>query len=461
MSKFVLGGGITGLAAGIATQWPVFEAREFPGGICSSYYMMPKKGERFFSPPERQAYRFEFGGGHWIFGHRENWELISKFATLKTYERKSSVFFSKEKLFVPYPIQNNLHALPEALHTKALEEMEKLAAEAKGEIRTMEKWLKAYFGTTLFGQFFGPFHERYTANLQKKIAPQDAYKSPLSIEQVREGAQGPGRNVGYNTVFAYPEEGLDSLARNMARECDIQYAKKVVRIDTAAHILYFQDGTSLPYETVFSTLPLNTMAAISGIEIPEKADPYTSVLVLNIGAERGRECPEDHWLYIPDAQSPFYRVGFYSNVDRSFVPSIGRSKKERVGLYVERSFLPEQKPSGEEIRTYSQDVVRELQEWQFIGETEIVDATWIDVAYTWAWPGSQWRQSTIEKLRNHRIIQIGRYGRWEFQGIAESMKEGYASSGNKETAYPQNNSARTEESRLTARKRAGHDNEAE
>ncbi len=46
MKNFILGGGITGLSAGIASGLPVFEAVDTPGGICSSYYVRSGSKER-------------------------------------------------------------------------------------------------------------------------------------------------------------------------------------------------------------------------------------------------------------------------------------------------------------------------------------------------------------------------------------------------------------------------------
>ena len=45
----ILGAGVTGLAAGMATGLPVYEAKSSAGGICASYYL--------------NGYRFEIGGG--------------------------------------------------------------------------------------------------------------------------------------------------------------------------------------------------------------------------------------------------------------------------------------------------------------------------------------------------------------------------------------------------------------
>ena len=70
-------------------------------------------------------------------------------------------------------------------------------------------------------------------------------------------------------------------------------------------------------------------------------------------------------------------------------------------------------------------MVKELQEWDYIREAEVVDPTWIDVAYTWSYPGSRWKQQAIQRLEEHNIYPIGRYGRWIFQGIADSIRDGF------------------------------------
>ena len=66
---FILGAGMTGLAAAMVSGLKVYEAQEVPGGICSSYYLKANENDPLYSVPEDQeAYRFEIGGGHWIFG---------------------------------------------------------------------------------------------------------------------------------------------------------------------------------------------------------------------------------------------------------------------------------------------------------------------------------------------------------------------------------------------------------
>jgi protoporphyrinogen oxidase len=320
-------------------------------------------------------------------------------------------------------LQNFLSCLEPSLAAQALAEM----SAPKAPVTTMAEWLEQNFGRTLCKLFFDPFHHLYTAGLHQKIAPQDSYKSPVDLSLAIKGALSSTEPVGYNTQFIYPIEGLNVLAQRMAEKCDVRYGKRVINIDPGRKIVSFKDGTSECYETLISTLPLNHMLEMTDLEIDNPPDPYTSVLVLNIGAVRGPRCPDDHWLYNPDAKSGFHRVGFYSNVDRSFMPKSAQAEQSRLSIYVERAYVGGSKPTQAEIEIYANAVVSELQDWGYIEESEVVDPTWIDVAYTWQLPGSKWRKVAMDQLEENDIYPVGRYARWVFQGIADSIRDGFYS----------------------------------
>jgi protoporphyrinogen oxidase len=224
-------------------------------------------------------------------------------------------------------------------------------------------------------------------------------------------------------TYAYPAAGLDALARALAARCDIHYGKRAVSIDAAAKEVRFADGSTVRYSTLLNTLPLDQTMQMAGLDVGCPADPCTSVLVLNIGAKRGDKLPGDHWIYIPWSKSGFHRVGCYSHVDRSFVPASARANGDAVSLYIERAFAG-RVPDTQEVDRYAASVVEELQAWGFIGDVDVLDPTWIDVGYTWAWPGSEWRSRALRLAAKHDIVQVGRYARWTFQGIADSVRDG-------------------------------------
>jgi len=435
------------LGAAWASGLPVYEAGAVPGGVCASYYLRPGEDERLNAPPENdEAWRFEVGGGHWIFGgDPEILNFIQSLAPVRSYERRSAVFLPDEQRLVPYPIQNHLRCLDPEIARRALREISEAAASARQQSTlikdnslttendnsqslpagpTMAEWLREHFGPTLYEKFFGPFHALYTAQLHERIAPQDAYKSPVNLEAVRLGAQSDVPPAGYNVSFVYPEQGLDALARGLSARADIRYGKRVTAIDTAGRTVCFEDGTAASFKTLISTLPLSTAMTLTGLKVESPPDPHTSVLVLNLGARKGPRCPSEHWVYVPRSRSGFHRVGIYSHVDRSFLPRSMRGRQELAAFYIESAFLPENRPDSARMDNLCQSMIEELQEWQWIEGAEVVSPTWIEVAYTWSLPGSTWRAEALRVLESHGIHQVGRYARWSFQGIADSLRDG-------------------------------------
>ena len=425
----VLGAGVTGLAAAMASGGTVLEAQSLPGGICRSYYMT-RSGERLAElPADAEAYRFEVGGGHWIFGEDPIvTDFLRRRSNLRFYERRSAVFFREDGIYVPYPIQNHLAYLKPSLATRALEEMV-LARPIVRPSTTMRDWLHMAFGETLSDLFFDPFHKLYTAGLWDRIAPQDPHKSPVSVHDIVAGMTGQAGAVGYNATFMYPNEGLNTLVSRLSSECQIEYGCRVERVDTQAGVVYCNGGRTWSYDRLISTLPLDEMARVADVKVPPREDPATSVLVINMGVEKGSACPEDHWVYVPHSQAGFHRVGFYSNVDATFLPVSRREAGTHASVYVEFAFGRGARPDEGTARSIIAQTARELSEWGWIRSVEVSDWNWVETAYTWTWPASNWREHALRELANRGILQIGRYGRWRFQGIVASLREGFVAGG--------------------------------
>jgi hypothetical protein len=353
--------------------------------------------------------------------------LIGSFSPLRRYERRAAVWLVDRELLVPYPIQNHLHALGREDARAILAEL--ASAPGGREARTLAEWLTLTFGETLTRLFFGPFHERYTAGLWTEIAPPDPAKTPVNLADVRRGAEGEVPPAGYNTTFWYPEEGLDAVVAGLAAACDLRLGCEAIAVDPRSRTIYFADGSEASWTVLVSSVPLNRMVKMAGLDLGEP-DPFTSVLVVNVGARRGARCPDVHWVYVPVSASGFHRVGFYSNVDEAFLPKSRRGRGSHVSAYVELACRGGDRPDAVEVERLCDAVLGELADWGWIGEVEVMDPTWVDVAYTWVRPGSSWRTSAIRELAGMGIYQVGRYGRWAqdvgMQGLAQSIHDGLA-----------------------------------
>ena len=80
--------------------------------------------------------------------------------------------------------------------------------------------------------------------------------------------------------------------------------------------------------------------------------------------------------------------------------------------------------SGVRLGIGLEKAIKELQDWGFIGKVDTYDINQIDVAYTWEYPDSDIRERKSLYLNGLGVTMIGRYGKWKFQGIAESIKDG-------------------------------------
>lgn len=416
---------MTGLAAGLASGYKIFEKESYPGGICSSYYRDIQSNRYKKSNRRSDLYRFEIGGGHWL--HSSNKlinRFLSNFCTLKEYNRESGVYLPEQNLTIPYPIQHNLRFLDEDERIACLVDLVDSRTQSTN-VTTMEEWFRENFGEELVDIFFEPFHELYTAGLWDTVGAPPGDKSPNDIEKCIRGAFSNTQESGYNVQFSYPKEGLDTLARRMASEVKIEYNREVRQINTGKKKLVFKDGKEINYDSIISTLPLNKIADMADISTNSRRNPYVSVMVVNIGAIKGNQCPDQHWLYLPESDGDFHRIGFYSNVDSSFVPD---ESSERVSIYAEKAFEGGNRPSGKEISELSDSIVKQLQDWDWIQDTEVVDPTWIDVAYTWEWPESNWAEDVSDALAKKDIYTAGRYATWasghQTQGIVGSLKQG-------------------------------------
>ncbi len=284
--NLILGAGVTGLCAGLSTRWHIHEAENIPGGICASYYVN-KRGTRTFHRDDDETYRFEIGGGHWIFGTDDSVsKFINNLTPIKTYTRKSAIYFPDNQHYVPYPLQNHLAYLENDVAKKALHEI--VVSDHNKQCSTMEEWLELHFGKTLCELFFFPFHELYTAGLFTRIAPQDQYKSPVDKETIVKGLNEKIEEVGYNSTYIYPNNGLDDLMRKIASKCTIDYNSRIVKINTSSKEVVFDCGRTAKYDTLISTLPLVKVFKMTNLPTDEYECPYTSVLVINIGAKKGK-----------------------------------------------------------------------------------------------------------------------------------------------------------------------------
>jgi protoporphyrinogen oxidase len=132
--------------------------------------------------------------------------------------------------------------------------------------------------------------------------------------------------------------------------------------------------------------------------LKEGAEELRWVSVYNLNMAVGREQVSDkHWLYFPEPEYPFYRIGFPMN----FSPALGRSGCS--SMYVEMSHRPSEQHSHEELLSRARSGMERAGILR--SEDEIVVAD-------------------VKDLRYAYVYSIGRYGAWEHTSMEDAIGQG-------------------------------------
>ena len=312
----------------------------------------------------------EESGGHWIFGMNSVIDKVFKELQIEysTYKKITGVHF-------------------DTIIDGSIQDFANRSIEYRPG--TMKEYLFQNFGRVLCNMFFSPFNKLYTNGLYERVQNECAYKNSSS---------GPS----YNNEFIYPDNGLKFLIDSLSERINVKLDHQAYKIDTDNKRVYFSNRESVSYDTLISTVPLSNLLYM--IDEYEPLECVTT-FVVNIYGDIGDRLPSHHWLYTPFGG--YYRVGFYTNVSKKFAP------KGQCMAYVETTkdtYTPEM-------------IMKDLERHGFIKKPKLGSVKNIKCAYTYRKQGQN-IENIIKKLKEKDIHSIGRYGKWKFQGIVESMMDG-------------------------------------
>jgi len=425
MSKkkiIILGAGLSGLSAAWHLQkkgidCSVFEAQAQAGGLCRS-----KKADGF---------TFDYCGHLLHFKHEYAFRLVKGLLgdNLSRHKRDSRIYFGSK--FTPYPFQANLYGLPASIVKECLAgfvergEPDKLRGKKALNFRD---WIDLNFGKGIAKHFMVPYNTKFWGLPPEKITCEwlDGFIPVPSLDQVIEGAISQSREeFGYNRQFWYPRKGgISALAEALAGQVkNISLNSKAVVIDPDRKEVGFSSGRREKYGCLISTIPLPEIPALMN-KMPVCARRlfsglrWNSIFNLNLGIE-GMDWGKKHWVYFPQADISFFRVGFFHNFSSGLVPP------GKGSLYVELSHHPDKIPdTAQTIARLKKDLKKT---GLLKGRSRIIcrDVNRIKYAYpVYDRNYSRVRKGIVDFLSGRAIIPAGRYGAWRYLSMEGAILEG-------------------------------------
>lgn len=401
----VLGGGVSGLAFANfvnSEDYLILEKESELGGYCRTVY--------------QDGFVWDYAGHFFHFATDKLKNFFkAKIDDDKLVERTkvTKIYFDED--LIDFPFQSNIHQLKKDKFQECLYDL--YFREDKEAYESFLDMLYAKFGKAITDYFLKPYNEKlYACDLNLlDVNAMGRFFPYANLDQVIKSFKKQSVE-SYNSSFLYPKEGarifVDALADEVA-------AEKISLNETVIEILYEEkvvitDKRKIKFEYLINSSPLKTFSEkVSHKKLSDlsKSFSYNKVLVFNLGFNKKSSNTDTHWMYFPDKDINFYRVGFYDNILHS----------DKLSMYVEVGYSPE-----EEVNVKEQ-LALTLENLKKVGITDdhvlvsycsiIMDPAYVHVSDE----SNVAKQEVLEILKDKDIYSIGRYGDWKYCSIEDSM----------------------------------------
>ncbi|CAD6901435.1 unnamed protein product [Tilletia caries] len=192
---------------------------------------------------------------------------------------------------------------------------------AKGIPTNFDEWIVRMMGVGIADLFMRPYNFKVWAVPTTQLVVSNTLNKKVA------------GNWGPNATFKFPAFGgtgaiWKAVAKTLPSD-KLLFKKRVAKIDAKGHLAHLEDGSSVQYKHLITTMELDFLVNNS-----ENVEPkshgiikaavreglvYSSTHVIGIGI-RGVLPPrigDKCWLYFPEDDSPFYRATIFSNGVRS------------------------------------------------------------------------------------------------------------------------------------------------
>ena len=403
----IIGAGISGLsyAAKTPNDYLIVEKDNEIGGYCktiySGDYVWDYSGHFFhFQRPEIKDY---------VMSRLDEKDILKV--------RKYTQIYYKG-IYVDYPFQMNIHQLNKDEFIDCLYDL--FTIDDSTEVTSFKKMLFAKFGKSIAEKFLIPYNEKlYATDLDKlDVDAMGRFFPYADKEQIVRNFKN-STNQSYNSFFLYPRKGVIKIVESVASHVDkskILLGEKLLSVDMK-NKKAVTDKRTIEYDNLISTMPFPVLMDKCGVEYDKEVYSWNKVLVFNLGFDKKGPEKQNNWIYFPDRELVFYRVGFYDNI-------IGQDK---TSLYVEIGFDHEARDI--DVDQLLDRTLSDLRKVGIITDQKLVAShpIMMDPAYVHITQRSEEDKARKkELLKQSDVYSIGRYGSWTYCSLEDNIHEAFS-----------------------------------
>ncbi|MBA7597471.1 hypothetical protein ES703_04474 [subsurface metagenome] len=415
-----MGAGLSGLTCAyyLKKNYSIFEKESRVGGLCRSARI--------------DGFTFDYTGHLLHLKKDENKKLIKKFLGKNLFLQKRKAWIYSKGIYTKYPFQANIYGLPEDVIEECISGLREVRTNRKRYTVNrkpvdFKEWIYRNFGRGYAKHFMIPYNEKlWTVPLGEMSTEWTKRFIPIpTLKEALAGARGrQEKDFGYNIRFYYPlKGGIEELPKSFLPHIKrVNLKTEVTGISLKDKKIKFSNGREISYQRLVSTIPLPELIKIID-RVPEKVSKaskrlrYVSVFNLNLGIKR-EHISDKHWIYFPEKEFAFYRIGFTSNFSSYLAP------KGTSSIYTEVSYSKD-KPLDKKRITRS--IVEDLIKAGIItSRDKILAKLVLDIKYAYPLYDHNYKESVATSqrfLRKNNIYSIGRFGSWEYLSMEDVIDQ--------------------------------------
>lgn len=401
----IIGAGITGLSYALFCghdDYLILEGDDKIGGYCKT--------------TKRNGFVWDYSGHFFHFRDKQIEEMVMSGIDeneLVSVVKQTCIRY--KDLLVDYPFQKNIHQLAKEELIECLYDL--FAVEEK-VYSTFKEMLYVKFGKSIAEKFLIPYNTKlYACDLDDLDKDAMGRFFPYAEKEDIIKNFASQKDTSYNSSFIYPKGGAIEYVKSIANRLDqnkIRKNIKVIEINKENKFVKCSNGETIKYDRLISTTPFPKLLEISNTTYDKSIYTWNKVLVFNLGFSSKGNDKVNHWIYCPEEDYCFYRLGFYDNI----------LSQDKTSMYVEIGF---DKDADILPSMWLGRVLNDLKKGGFISNEQMLidyESLIMNPAYVHI------NEKSIndvtrkkQELAKYDIYSIGRYGSWTYCSIEDNIIE--------------------------------------
>jgi len=404
VENLIIGSGITGLSSASFIKnknYLIIEKDSEVGGYCKTI--------------KKDGFTWDYSGHFFHFKDDGIKNYLLKNMVEKDIvdiNKKSQIYLNG--IYVDFPFQKNIHQLHQQDFIDCLYDLFNVS---KFDIISFKDMIINKFGASICRLFLIPYNEKlYACNLDHLDKDAMGRFFPMADKYEIIKNFKIKNNESYNNKFTYPIGGAIEYVNSLLSYVDkskILFNQKIKSINMETKTAITLNG-EIKFKRLISTIPLPSLLELLNYKYDEDTFSSNKVLVFNLGFNKKGGDKINHWVYFPENDIRFYRVGYYDNIFGD----------NRMSLYVEIGF------DKKEIINVNNELERVMADLVKVGvvstDQKLIShhSVIMDPAYVHLSKKSNNETIKIkDALKMHDIYSIGRYGSWTYCSIEDNIIE--------------------------------------